>query len=280
MPAKTKPTILVKRQAYELLSQGKNPQPLKEAFLNIYWQIARFKEKDNPIDLRPAIVAELLKGTKNLGCVSYLLPTPPEKKKGRKKKATYKESYFGDSEVFELAAALVCLDKKGAILEDQKIVCRKTPKNPSASIQYRIRLSGKVSEKQKVILDGNEYIRFRFSLLPKKVDRILIILAIDRAKERGQQFDYIQRWGIKIHLTKEQPELVSYSLAGHLQRQETALVLGELRWRKDHWQLLATGEGINLESESPPSVPNDLNEAIAILHQNLRHKQDKMEKIN
>lgn len=88
----------------------------------------------------------------------------------------------------------------------------------------------------------DEQIRVNLSAVPSDISRILVIVNIYEAEERGQDFGMIRSAYIRVMNAAGGAELVRYNLsdscAGY-----TALICGELCRHQSEWMFKAIGEG-------------------------------------
>ena len=136
----------------------------------------------------------------------------------------------------------VFLLKNGRLQSEEDMIWYPHLEHPTRAVIHRgdnlVGSSGKRDDEQ-IVVDLNR--------LPQVYDRLVIVVNIYRAKEKGQHFGKVQNAYIRLINNKNGQELYRYNLTENYDGY-TAMIFSELYRHNGEWKFSAIGQGTNDET--------------------------------
>jgi tellurium resistance protein TerD len=143
---------------------------------------------------------------------------------------------FDTGAVFDLDVSVFGLGANSKIINNEHFIFYNQPATPNGSIKHMgdNRTGDAAGDDESVEID--------LSLLDPAVTEISIIVTIDKAGERKQNFGQVKNSGIRLYDSNTQKELANYNLEDDFST-ETAVQFGSLFKKDGQWQFKAVGAG-------------------------------------
>ena len=142
----------------------------------------------------------------------------------------------GTGDEFDLDASVFMLGTNDKLLSDQHFVFFNNLRSPDGSVSH----SGDNLTGQG---DGDdEVVTVNLPTVPLGVARVVFVVTIYEAPERGQNFGQVRNAFIRVVDDSTGAELVRYDLSEDF-AVEDAVIFGELYRRGDEWKFRAVGQG-------------------------------------
>lgn len=135
------------------------------------------------------------------------------------------------------ASALVCVD--GKIQNTKDVVFYNNLTHPSGAVKHmgdNLTGAGEGDDEQ-IVIDLDK--------LPAQYDRVVLVVTIYQARERGQQFGMIQNSFIRLVDARNNQEICRYNLKEQYDG-ATAVVFGEIYRRGGEWKFNAIGQPLQV----------------------------------
>ena len=148
------------------------------------------------------------------------------------------DSYSGYD--FDLDASVLMCDETGRCVDISDFVYFGNLQHPSGSVIHMgDNLVGSYDDEQ----NDDEQIMVDLSLIPQHIQKLVFIVTIYQAEERGQNFGQVSNAFIRIVDQNTNKELIRYDLTEDFY-DETAVVVGEIYRYKNEWKFNAMGSGL------------------------------------
>ncbi len=133
----------------------------------------------------------------------------------------------------------VFLLKNGRLQSEEDMIWYRHLEHPTRAVIHRgdnlVGSSGKNDDEQ-IVVD--------LSKLPQAYDRLVIVVNIYRAREKGQHFGKVQDAYVRLVNNKNGQELYRYNLTENYDGY-TAMIFSELYQHNGEWKFSAIGQGTN-----------------------------------
>lgn len=143
-----------------------------------------------------------------------------------------------DGKQFDLDASVILCGEDGKALSDAHFVFYNNTTSPDGSVAHQ----GDNRDGQG---DGDdEQVAINLPGVPAEVAKIVFIVSIDQAEERGQNFGQVANSYIRVVNADNSGEVARYDL-GEDASTERSLVFGEMYRNGADWKFRAIGQGYN-----------------------------------
>lgn len=153
----------------------------------------------------------------------------------------------GSASLYDLDSFAICLNDRGELSDRQDIVYFNNLRHCSGAIIHQgDNLTG--------IGEGDdEVILVNLSRVPSKITRIVFAVNLYRAVSRQQDFSQIDNAFVRLVDLFSKQELARYNLSGKDYQGMTGMIMAEVHFNNDEWELTAVGKGLKA---------NDFNEIV------------------
>ncbi|MFI3188282.1 hypothetical protein BCS42_15320 [Crenothrix sp. D3] len=134
-----------------------------------------------------------------------------------------------DETDFDIDASAFMLADNNKIRTDDDFIFYNQPKSPDNAVEL-------ISLQE----SNSQFFEIAFNCIPANIDKVSIVLTLNEAKERQQNFGMLDKITVEI-LNSHKTALASYVLQDS--EIETALILGELYRYNGEWKFKAIGQG-------------------------------------
>jgi len=141
----------------------------------------------------------------------------------------------GQKEEYDLDAMVFLLDANGTIASKGDVVFFNNLTHSSGCVKHQgdDLVGGSGGDDEQVMID--------LSRLPQHYDRLVVIVSIYKASEKGQHFGVISRAHIRLIDADTNKELCIFNLSENYSG-ATAMIFGELYRRQGEWKFGAVGQ--------------------------------------
>ncbi len=140
---------------------------------------------------------------------------------------------------FDLDASVLLCDENGTCRDMSDVVYFGNLKHSSGAVIHRgDNLVGSYNNEQ----NDDEQIMVNLSKIPQYIKKLVFIVTIYKADERGQNFGDVSNAFIRLVDQSTDKELIRYDLTEDFY-DETAVVVGEIYLYKNEWKFNAIGNG-------------------------------------
>ena len=137
---------------------------------------------------------------------------------------------------FDLDASAFLLNASDRVLSDEYFVFYNNLTSPDGSVQHTG--DNRTGEGE----GDDESIRVELFDVPAEVSRIVVVVSIHEAIERGQNFGQVRNAFIRVVDAATEVEVARYDLSEDASV-ETTMIFGELYRRDGDWKFRAVGQG-------------------------------------
>ncbi|MHA3700617.1 TerD family protein [Jatrophihabitans sp. YIM 134969] len=137
---------------------------------------------------------------------------------------------------FDLDASAFLLDANDRVLADEYFIFYNNLVSPDGSVEHTG--DNRTGEGE----GDDESIRVELYEVPAAVQRIVVVVSIHEAIERGQNFGQVRNAFIRVVDAASEAEVARYDLSEDASV-ETTMIFGELYRRDGDWKFRAVGQG-------------------------------------
>lgn len=143
-----------------------------------------------------------------------------------------------DGPKFDLDASAVLCGPDGKAIDGSHFVFYNNKKDPSGAVSHQ-------GDNQTGDGDGDDEMIFvDFTSLPAHIDKVVVLVSIDKAEERKQTFGDVSGAYVRFIDAETEEVLAKYDLREDASKQ-TALIFAEVYRYEGDWKMRAIGEGFN-----------------------------------
>jgi len=141
-----------------------------------------------------------------------------------------------DGASFDLDASAFLLDSNGRAKSDSMFIFYNQPQSECGGVIYK-------GDNRTGQGDGDdEIIQINLEKIKTEVDKVVIVVSIDQATERRQNFGQVEKASIRLVDETNGQEYARYDLSEDYSS-HTAVIFGELYRHNGIWKFKAIGEG-------------------------------------
>lgn len=140
---------------------------------------------------------------------------------------------------FDLDVSVLVLDEYDTALNENYFVFYGNPESPCGSIRHAG--DNRQGSRGESIDTDQEQVEINLSTIPLEARRIVVLVSIDDATKRQQNFGMVSSAYIRIMNKDDSAEVAKYDLTESASS-EIALVMGELTRVSSEWEFNAVGE--------------------------------------
>lgn len=141
-----------------------------------------------------------------------------------------------DGQDFDLDASAFLLDASGRVRGDQDFIFYNQLRSADGSVEH-------TGDNRTGEGDGDdESIKINLSQVPAEINKVAVVVTIDQAGERNQNFGQVSGAFIRVVNEDNGNEITRYDLGEDFST-ETAVIFGEVYRHGGEWKFRAVGQG-------------------------------------
>lgn len=141
-----------------------------------------------------------------------------------------------DGQDFDLDASAFLLDASGRVRGDQDFIFYNQLRSADGSVEH-------TGDNRTGEGDGDdESIKINLSQVPAEINKVAVVVTIDQADERNQNFGQVSGAFIRVVNEDNGNEITRYDLGEDFST-ETAVIFGEVYRHGGEWKFRAVGQG-------------------------------------
>lgn len=153
-----------------------------------------------------------------------------------RKKRGFFESLFASD--FDLDSSVLCINEKGKLTSKNDIIFFGNLRHYSDAI---VHLGDNLTGEGE---GDDEEIIVKLPLIPPSIHKLIFVINIYNALERGQDFSQVENAFVRLVNLSNNQEIARYTLSGEGYKGKTGMIMAEINRVGDDWEVVARGEGI------------------------------------